>query len=85
MPRGAVVLDEHLLLGVRVVEVVRAACDHDAMLRSLRTKVLPLADDTVVYPGHGPETMIGMERASNPYLLQVAGEEPFAPGHEWGL
>lgn len=42
-----------------------------AMLASLRDKVLPLADDTVVLPGHGPVTTIGRERTSNPYLRQV--------------
>ncbi|MFV2012812.1 MULTISPECIES: MBL fold metallo-hydrolase [unclassified Micromonospora] len=42
------------------------------MLTSLRDKVLPLADDTVVLPGHGPATTIGRERMSNPYLQEVA-------------
>lgn len=42
--------------------------DHAAMLRSLAAKVLPLRDDTVVMPGHGPSTTVGRERASNPYL-----------------
>ena len=37
-------------------------------MRSLRDKVLPLPDDTVVLPGHGPATTIGRERATNPYL-----------------
>ncbi|MEV0731679.1 MULTISPECIES: MBL fold metallo-hydrolase [Polymorphospora] len=41
------------------------------MMRSLRDKVLPLADDTVVLPGHGPATTMGRERATNPYLRQV--------------
>jgi glyoxylase-like metal-dependent hydrolase (beta-lactamase superfamily II) len=41
------------------------------MLTSLRDKILPLADDTVVLPGHGPETTIGRERASNPYLRDL--------------
>ena len=45
--------------------------DHGAMLRSLREGVLPRADDTVVLPGHGPQTTIGRERATNPYLLQL--------------
>ncbi len=45
--------------------------DPGAMLVSLRDKVLPLADETVVLPGHGPTTTIGRERASNPYLLDV--------------
>ena len=41
------------------------------MLRSLATKVLPLADDTVVLPGHGEQTTIGRERATNPFLLDA--------------
>ena len=44
-----------------------------AMLTSLRDKILPLADDTVVLPGHGPATTIGRERASNPYLRDLVG------------
>ncbi len=52
------------------------------MLTSLRDKILPLADDTVVLPGHGPATTIGRERATNPYLVEVAelgGARPAAP------
>ena len=44
----------------------------DAMLRSLRDVVLPLDDETVVLPGHGPATTIGRERATNPYLAEAA-------------
>jgi hydroxyacylglutathione hydrolase len=46
--------------------------DPAAMRVSLRDKVLPLADETVVLPGHGPATTIGRERAGNPYLLDVS-------------
>ena len=42
--------------------------DHATMLRSLAHKVLPLADDIVVLPGHGEQTSIGRERATNPFL-----------------
>ena len=42
-----------------------------AMMTSLREKILPLADDTVVLPGHGPATTVGRERASNPYLREL--------------
>ena len=45
--------------------------DHAAMLRSLATKVLPLADDIVVLPGHGDQTSIGRERAANPFLQDL--------------
>ncbi len=50
--------------------------DHAAMLRSLATAVLPLADDTVVLPGHGPATTIGHERATNPYLQGLPRAAP---------
>ncbi|MCO8276920.1 MBL fold metallo-hydrolase [Actinoplanes sp. TRM 88003] len=48
----------------------------ETMMTSLRTKILPLADDTVVLPGHGPATTIGRERAQNPYLRELVA----APG-----
>lgn len=54
------------------------------MLASLRDKVLPLADDTVVLPGHGPATTIGRERATNPYLREVSGSGAAgAPTRGW--
>ncbi|MEU5865229.1 MULTISPECIES: MBL fold metallo-hydrolase [unclassified Nonomuraea] len=46
--------------------------DYATILRSLATKCLPLPDDTVVLPGHGPQTTIGRERATNPYLKEAA-------------
>ena len=45
--------------------------DHATMLRSLAAKVLPLADDIVVLPGHGEQTSIGRERATNPFLQDL--------------
>lgn len=42
--------------------------DGEAMTRSLRDAVLPMPDDRLVLPGHGPLTTIGRERRSNPYL-----------------
>jgi hydroxyacylglutathione hydrolase len=52
------------------------------MLVSLRDKVLPLADDTAVLPGHGPVTTVGRERATNPYLREVSGA-PAAQARGW--
>jgi glyoxylase-like metal-dependent hydrolase (beta-lactamase superfamily II) len=42
--------------------------DGAALLESIQEQLLPLADETVVYSGHGPETTIGIERRSNPFL-----------------
>ena len=43
--------------------------DYNQLMDSLRTKLMGLPDDTIVYPGHGPETTIGAERRGNPFLL----------------
>ena len=50
--------------------------DHPTMLRSLADKVLPLADDIVVLPGHGEQTSIGRERATNPFLQDLPHDLP---------
>ncbi len=42
--------------------------DHEALLRNIRDKILPLADDFVFIPGHGEHSTIGAERRSNPFL-----------------
>ena len=41
---------------------------HEQLLESIRTKLFPLPDDVLVYPGHGPETSIGHEKRYNPYF-----------------
>ena len=46
--------------------------DHPTMLATLRDKVLTLPDDIAVLPGHGEQTTIGHERATNPFLLALA-------------
>lgn len=40
------------------------------LINSIKTQLLALPDDTVVYPGHGPATTIGRERAANPFLRE---------------
>jgi hydroxyacylglutathione hydrolase len=42
--------------------------DSQAILRSLRDKILVLPEETVVIPGHGPNTTIGREKRRNPFL-----------------
>ena len=61
--------------------------DHPTMLRSLRDKVLTLRDDIVVLPGHGEQTSIGRERATNPFLLDLLDddERSHQPGHARSL
>src|SRR5574341_395800 len=42
--------------------------DYGTLMRSIRDKLFPLPDDTVVYPGHGPSTTLREEKALNPFL-----------------
>ena len=46
--------------------------DSTAMMRSLRTVLTDLADETVVLPGHGEQTTMAEERRSNPFLTGQA-------------
>ena len=49
--------------------------DYRVLMESIRTQVLTLPDDTRLYPGHGPETTVGHERLTNPFLIPVYGGE----------
>ena len=42
--------------------------DFNVLIESIKTKILCLDDDTVVYCGHGPATTVGYERVNNPFL-----------------
>lgn len=42
---------------------------HQDLIASIKTKMLPLGDDVVFLPGHGPMSTIGSEKQSNPFLL----------------
>jgi len=61
--------------------------DYPAILDSLSRVCLTLPDDTRVLPGHGPQTTIGAERATNPFLTGLSpgrgparGAGPKGPG-----
>jgi glyoxylase-like metal-dependent hydrolase (beta-lactamase superfamily II) len=41
---------------------------HEELMDSLLNKIITLGDDVVVYSGHGPDTTIGCERLTNPFL-----------------
>jgi glyoxylase-like metal-dependent hydrolase (beta-lactamase superfamily II) len=47
--------------------------DGSRLLNGIRTKLLSLPPDTVVYPGHGPVTTIGQEKQFNPFVGRAAG------------
>jgi glyoxylase-like metal-dependent hydrolase (beta-lactamase superfamily II) len=44
--------------------------NYDVLLRAITGVLLPLGDDAIVHPGHGPDTTIGRERQTNPFILE---------------
>lgn len=42
--------------------------NHEQLIKSIKENLLALPDDTVVYSGHGPVTIVGDEKKNNPYL-----------------
>jgi glyoxylase-like metal-dependent hydrolase (beta-lactamase superfamily II) len=42
--------------------------DLDQLMNSIVTQILPLGDEVLIYPGHGPNSKIGEERKNNPFL-----------------
>jgi len=45
-----------------------SGADGSLLIKSIKEKLLVLADDTVIYPGHGPSSTIGEEKRNNPFL-----------------
>ena len=66
--------DQHFLIGGDVLfqgSIGRTDLplgDHQALLHHIKTKLLVLPEETVVYSGHGATTTIGAEKVNNPYL-----------------
>jgi hydroxyacylglutathione hydrolase len=66
-----VVLGGDLLFAGSIGRTDLPYCDSKAMARSLE-RVVTLNPDLVVYPGHGPDTTVGRELATNPFLTRIA-------------
>jgi glyoxylase-like metal-dependent hydrolase (beta-lactamase superfamily II) len=47
--------------------------DFATLMRSIRSEVLTLPDETTLHTGHGPDTTVGHERVSNPFVTGVYG------------
>jgi hydroxyacylglutathione hydrolase len=45
--------------------------NYDQIMESIHSRLLVLPDETKVIPGHGPQTTIGRERRSNPFLTEL--------------
>jgi len=47
--------------------------DYNTLIASIRNVLLPLGDACIVHSGHGPDTTIGQERLTNPFLVRAEG------------
>jgi len=47
--------------------------NYDVLMASITRVLFPLGDDAIVHPGHGPDTTIGRERTTNPFVLEYLG------------
>lgn len=68
--QGAIVFTGDTLFRMGIGRTDLWGGDTDLIQRSLRDRLLRLDDDTLVVPGHGPETTIGDERRGNPFLAR---------------
>jgi glyoxylase-like metal-dependent hydrolase (beta-lactamase superfamily II) len=67
-PDQAAVFDGDVLFAGSIGRSDLPGGDYGTLIRSIQERLLTLPDDTVVYSGHGPETTIGRERTTNPWL-----------------
>ncbi|MBA2389341.1 MAG: MBL fold metallo-hydrolase [Geodermatophilaceae bacterium] len=75
-PEAPVLLSGDLLFAGSIGRTDLPGGSYEQLLDSLARVCLPLAEDTVVLSGHGPQTTIGRERATNPYLREAASAAP---------
>jgi hydroxyacylglutathione hydrolase len=64
---GAVFTGDALFLG-SIGRTDFPGCSFEVLMESIKGKIFTLPDDTVVYPGHGPDTQVAQERDYNPFL-----------------
>ena len=43
---------------------------YDTLINSIRNKILTLPDNTILYPGHGSKTSVGIEKSTNSFLSE---------------
>lgn len=75
-PEASMMFSGDLLFAGSIGRVDLPGGSEVEMLVSLSRVVLPLPDETVVLPGHGPSTTVGAERSGNPYLQLAANPAP---------
>jgi glyoxylase-like metal-dependent hydrolase (beta-lactamase superfamily II) len=68
VPEEKAVFDGDVLFAGGIGRTDLPGGDSRQLLASIRGTLFPLGDDVTCYPGHGPETTIGEERAGNPFV-----------------
>lgn len=68
-------IDRHLFVGDTLFAGSIGRTDlpggnYETLMRSITGALFPLGDDAIVHPGHGPDTTIGRERTTNPFVLE---------------
>jgi hypothetical protein len=69
---GGILFSGDLLFAGSIGRTDLPGGDYSTILRSLARVCLTLPDETVVLSGHGPQTTIGTERQTNPFLAGLA-------------
>jgi glyoxylase-like metal-dependent hydrolase (beta-lactamase superfamily II) len=68
-PPGGIIFTGDSLFNASIGRSDFAGGSGQALIRAIKSKLLVLPGDTIVYPGHGPSSTIGAERENNPFLL----------------
>jgi hydroxyacylglutathione hydrolase len=68
LEQEGVAFDGDVLFQMGIGRVDLPGGDWDTLLRSIQDVLFALPDETVLYPGHGPQTTVGREKRSNPWL-----------------
>ncbi|MEN8204132.1 MAG: MBL fold metallo-hydrolase [Bacteroidota bacterium] len=70
-PEGKFVITGDALFQQSIGRTDLPGGDYDTLIHSIRTRLLTLPPDTIVYPGHGAPSTIGEEAIGNPFLSMV--------------
>jgi hydroxyacylglutathione hydrolase len=68
LEQEGVAFDGDVLFQMGIGRVDLPGGDWDTLMRSIQDVLFALPDETVLYPGHGPQTTVGREKRSNPWL-----------------
>lgn len=72
LPEYRVLFDGDVLFKNGIGRTDLPGGDHEQLLNSIRSQLLPLPDETRIFSGHGPPTTIGQERRTNPWIEDLA-------------